>query len=167
VHELADIWKIGNMALAWAREPLGLTPGDLESFNTLCHRYGLEPSLVLYAWQKIAFPDLLHHKLELSRAAARMPDVSGGGVPYSYPQARQDRVQVEQTAIITPAVGHLEPPPGYPLVEALCGDNKEHPAHNWNDSVNGIPGEWYHCHGDATIAQQAPEEPEEPEEDND
>lgn len=113
VHELTDIWKLGNMALGWARSPLALDGPQLEMFIDLCRRYGLEPAEVLMRYQQIAFPDLLQQKLEASRERARgMPDVSGGGVPYPPRQDVSDSLSGPQTAVLPPILGsptHVDP----------------------------------------------------------
>lgn len=152
VHDLADAWKIGNMALAWAKEPLALDPAQLEMYNDLCKRYGLEPSEVLYTWQKIAFPDLLQRKLEASRGAAHaMPEVSGSGVPYPSPHPRQNGDQGEQSVVETTVIG---PPPGTPLPEHNCGLYKdEHPDHNWEGN-----NEWFYCDGQPFVAESKSKE---------
>jgi hypothetical protein len=153
VHDLADAWKIGNMALAWAKEPLALDPTQLEMFNDLCKRYGLEPSEVLYTWQKIAFPDLLRRKLEASRAAhGEMPEISGGGVPYPSPQPRHSGDPGEQSLVETAVIA---PPSGTPLPEMNCGQYEEaHPDHNWEQGEDSASptGEWFYCDGQPSVA---------------
>ncbi len=92
LHDLKDIWKLGNMALGWARTPLALDGEQLTMYQELCRRYGLEPAEALMEFQKIAFPELLTVKLGES-----MPTDDRGSGPRPTPHRRPDAIPGEQS----------------------------------------------------------------------
>jgi len=111
LSDLVDLWALGNMAQRWARQPVALGPDEFDRFQTLAHRYGMEPAEVLMKFQKIEFGD------RWGSGPHEMPEVSGAGVPYPSPHPRHDAAGMEQSPLLDYAPSHLapsSPEDGYP-----------------------------------------------------
>jgi hypothetical protein len=105
LHDLKDVWRLGNMAQAWASQPLALGPDDLTRYQELCHRYGLAPAEVLMEFQKMAF------------LPTGMPASVPGESSKPRPHPRQEVDQAQQSGDLGALV-----PPGDPW-EAPGDDN--------------------------------------------
>lgn len=57
LHDLKEIWRLGNMAQRWAKQPVALGPDEMMQYQETCHRYGLRPEEVLLEFQKLMFGD--------------------------------------------------------------------------------------------------------------
>lgn len=88
LHDLKDVWHLGNMAREWAMRPVALGPEDMTLFMELSKRYGLEPAEVLLEFQKMQYGD------PFSSGPHRMPEPT---TDRPSPEPRQGRHDVEST----------------------------------------------------------------------
>lgn len=100
LHDLKDVWKLGNMAIGWARQPLALNSEQLTMYQELCKRYGLEPAEVLMEYQKIVFGENADPHQSDQSEHALLPDDRGSG-PRPTPHLRAGEATAVQTAVGT------------------------------------------------------------------
>jgi hypothetical protein len=152
IHDAMDIWKLGNMAFGWAKQPLALDDGQLELFVDLCKRYNLEPAVVLQHFQRIAWKDLAKAQMDQTFPPA-MPMEQTAVLPTPSPHPRHNAVRPGQTSAGRPVTFASYPgTAGEESVEwASCGGDSKHPVHQWQDEVEGVPAEWYMCDGEPFV----------------
>jgi hypothetical protein len=119
LHDLKDVWMLGNMARSWAAQPLALSSDDLQRYQDLCHRYGLAPAEVLHQFQTMVFvgPEMV-------------PVTDRGSGPRPSPHPRHEADRMQQSGV----VGVDYPPDGGHFLEH--GD--QDPGH-WEPGS----GEWH------------------------
>lgn len=86
LHDLKDVWRLGNMARAWAERPVALGPEDMTLYMETAKRYGLEPAEVLLEFQKMAYGD------PFSSGPHAMPN---GDAARPSPEPRQPRHEAD------------------------------------------------------------------------
>lgn len=89
LQDLKDLWHLGNMAMAWARQPLALSAQDLTMYQELCHRYGLAPAEVLMEFQRMEFRRL--------SPDGSMPNVEVGEGSQPRPHPRETGNHIQQS----------------------------------------------------------------------
>lgn len=141
IHDAMDIWKLGNMAFAWAQQPLALDDSQMELFVDLCRRYSLEPAFVMQNFQRIAWRNLDKAKIDQTFPPS-MPVEQASVPPKPSPHPRHAGAGAQQDA-----------PPFVPgeTPEAPCGLEYTHPPHMWQDVIEGVPAEWYGCNGEPFV----------------
>lgn len=153
IHDAMDIWRLGNMAFGWAKQPLALDDGQLELFVDLCKRYNLEPAIVLQHFQRVVWKDLAKAQMDQTFPPAASPEPmpmrKTTDLLVSAPQSRHEAASPQQTGNTRPEYTSLSNGESVPV--APCGLGSEHPAHPWQDMVEDIPADWYFCTGEPFI----------------